>query len=623
MNTDSEYKFVTRMREWYDGSLDMDQSNGWRKRARKAIDFYRGTGQWEDAVRSRLVAEGRPVLTINKILPTINVVWGQQLKNQTEIRIEARKGGFNNVADLASSLIEHAMSTCGGYDAAGDAFRDGLIAGKGWLSIDHVFDNDPKTGELVVDSVSPLLIYEDPRAQGYDVNDGEFIFRERFVTKNRFKAMFPRQYKDAIAASHDDWANDGNTGGQGKGFVAFMRQLFSRQAASRSADGEMRGVIVRECWFKTYSRTRTAFLSSDGEPVTEGRIRNRQEQADLMQAVSEWPGLEVDIRDGMEIRIDKAVMVGDLLVTQERNALNGCRLFPYVRYSPFWMHGEPMGLVDNLIDPQFEYNKQRSNMLHLQNVAGNPAWRAKRASLKGAAIIQQYGSTPGVLVEEDDFGGKIERIEADGVSNADEMLAQRAEADIRDISGANPDVLGTTPEQSESGRARLIRQEAGQTTLAPVVGNFFRSNAILGKTIWEYVRHNGVYSAEEVLAIVDDETLADLGGPFAAVEMMNRWDVGTYGVKAISAKTSATWRDAQLEELQQFTGLVSSMGMQLPPDVNNQLLVKALKLSSFPGSDKIAERLEGSPAMPAMPELPGGQGTKQGTRRGAVVAAAG
>jgi hypothetical protein len=52
-------------------------------------------------------------------------------------------GGTKAIAELGSALIKHGMESCNGYDAASDCFRDGVITGKGWITVDQVYDRDP------------------------------------------------------------------------------------------------------------------------------------------------------------------------------------------------------------------------------------------------------------------------------------------------------------------------------------------------------------------------------------------------------------------------------------------------------------------------------------------------
>lgn len=623
--TDTETKLVEKLKDWYIAAADTTSNRDWRERAAKGLRFYNGSGQWDETLKRLLVSQGRPTLTINRILSTVNVVWGHAVQNRTEIRLEPLRRGTKQIAELGSALLKHTMDTGRGYDSSSDAFRDGLITGKGWITTDHVRDRDPVTGELIVEAPNPLFLYEDPRNTDYEIDKGEYVFRERFWTQNKLKAYFPNKFAEAMAAMGADWFQpiSGESGNSLAGLVEYLNIATGHRTSLGSpGDASLNGVVVRECWWKEYEAVKMATLSINGQTVS-GRVRGREDEQRLEEVQKTRPDIQVSRTKSVIVTLKLAVMVGDLLLRRENDPLNGVKNFPYIRYSPYWLHGDCFGVVDNLIGPQEELNLSRSNLLHDANINGNPAWKAAKANAIGRRQIQEYGSTPGVLLEENDFGGKIERIEPGQLSTAHAQLSEQNAADIQEISGANPNLMGTPTESVESGRARLIQQEAGLKVLAPVMSNYYRSQALLGETIWEIIRRNGIYSPEEIEAVVDQDIILSLGGMQGVVEAMNRWDAGTYAVKAIPSKTTSTWRDVQLEEVKALADMVGSLGLAMPPDVANNLLVEVLELSSFPGAAKIAERLKQMPAAPAMQELPGGTNPKQGTRTGAVAAAAG
>ena len=623
--TITETKLIEKLHDWYRAAADPSQGKEWRRRAAKCLRFYDGTGQWSEAVKMLLVQQNRPALTINRILPTVNVVWGQLIQNKTELRLAPKKRGTKEIAELGSALLKDVMDSCQGYDASSDAFRDGIITGKGWMVADHVYERDPVTGELIVEAPSPLFMYEDPRCTDYDINKGEYVFRERFWTKNKLKAYFPSKYKEALAASYGDWMEpvDDESGDQMVSLVNALNAMNGNQSVIGS-DGELSGVVVRECYWKEHKAVKMAVIRLPDGSTQTGEVRGKDDAAMLEAFTTSRPDMNISTMDTVVCNLKLAVMVGDLMLRREDDPLNGMTQFPYVRFSPYWIHGEPFGVVDNLIGPQEELNKSRSNLLHDANLTGNPGWRATKASPKGQRQLEEYGSTPGVLLEEADFGGKIERMEAGGLSPAHSQLSEINAADIQQISGANPNLMGTPTERNESGRARLIQQEAGLKVLAPVLGNYYRSQAMLGDSIWEYIRRNGVYDAREVAAIVDRDIIESLGGLLGIAEQMNRWDTGYYGVKAVPGKTTAAWTDVQIDEIRNVIEIFGQTGLQLPPVAAQEMAIQVLELSSFPGSSKIADQLRQAPPMPIPQEQPGQpQNPKQGTRQGAALAASG
>jgi len=623
--TDTETKLVAKLKEWYLAAADSSTNRDWRKRAAKCLRFYNGSGQWDESVKMLLESQERPALTINRILPTINVVWGNLIQNRTELRLQALHRGTKEIANLGSALLKHAMDCCQGHDSSSDAFRDGLITGKGWTTADHVYERDPLTGELVVEAPNPLFVYEDPRNTDYDINKGEFVFRERFWTANKLKAYFPTKYKEAMAASAMDWFQPigDDTGNSLAGLIAFLNDI-QGGSSNLGGDGEMAGVVVREAWWKEYKPVRMVTLNlPDGRSISTA-IRSGADQDSLHSFMAQRPEVSVDIAQQVVVvcTLNIAVMVGDLLLRREADPLNGCKSFPYTRFAPYWLHGDSFGVVDNLIGPQEELNKSRSNLLHDANLNGNPGWIGDGTSPKGEQTIKEYGSTPGILLNKKDFGGNIVRIEPGGLSPAHAQLSEQNAADIQEISGANPNLMGTPTERVESGRARLIQQEAGLKVLAPVMGNFFRSQSIMGESLWEIIRHNGIYSPEEIQAVVDQDIIDALGGMGGVVEVMNRWDTGSYAVKAVPSKTTSTWTDVQLEEIEKVMGIFAKSGLVAPPEAMRELAIQVIELSSFPGAKRIADMIRAAPLQVVQPELPGGQGN-QGTRKGAVMAASG
>jgi len=604
-NTDTEQKLVDTAKDWYQAAVDFEGARKWRKNAAKARKFYDGTGQWTESVKRLLESQGKPALTINRILPVINVIWGQQVENRRELRLYARRRGTKAIADLGSALIKHAMETCNGYEAMSDCYRDGLITGKGWATIDRVFNKDPISGEIDVTAPDPLHLFEDPRNTDYDVNEGEYLFRERFITKAKLKAYYPKKYKDAVDASNNDWSDDWDaevaSDDDSQTIRDFTRVLNDYAGGGVAAgEGTLEGFVLRECWYRKYERI-TVAMAMQGDRMLTARARTREDKDKLKQLQARYRG-QIEVRETVIPVLHLQVMIGDLLLKHEEDPLNGMNIFPYTRYAPYWMHGKAFGVVDNLIGPQEEHNKARSQALNLLNQTGNNIWKGGTASPEARRAIQEYGSTPGAYFDVNDYGGDLKREDPHPISQGHMVFAEQSSTDIREISGANPDVTGTNPNQSESGRARLVRIKAGMTTLAPLLSNLQRSQGLFGNAMWEYLRNNDVYTPEEIGAVVDEDVISEIGGLRGAVEAMNRWDVGSYGVKTEMSATNRTFRDAQLEDVREISGFLREVGLQVTPEVANELLQNVVRLSDFPGRDKVVNMLKQAPVALVPPE---------------------
>ena len=66
--------------------------------AKRCDSFYRGE-QWDEADIASLDNEGRPALTINTILPTVNTVIGEQSSRRADVQFKPRRGGEQAIAE--------------------------------------------------------------------------------------------------------------------------------------------------------------------------------------------------------------------------------------------------------------------------------------------------------------------------------------------------------------------------------------------------------------------------------------------------------------------------------------------------------------------------------------------
>jgi hypothetical protein len=617
---------VKMAKDWYHHIVLGEDLTEWRDNAIESIGFYQGSRQWDQAAKRLLESQGRPALTINRVMPIIHLMHGMQIKDRQELVLKARRGGAVNAASLGTAMIQHGMSTSDGYDALSDCFRDGCITGKGWVTLDRSFDLDPFNGDLEVECPNPLFVYEDPRNTRYNINHGEFIFRERTVTLNELRPYYPGRIDEISKAMTNDWSKEWVAKLQkvpGSGLTAIANVFDhngyegdSKDETTYSSDGRnLKAVVLRECWYKTKERVMVASLMMPDGGQRFTRITDTKEQERMKLFIANNPDTNLQTAEAVLPTLHLLTMVGDLPLKYEEDPLNGMTDFPYVRFAPYWLHGDAFGVVDNLKDPQREHNKMRSQALHMLNQSGNTGWIGGKPSAKGMAQIQNYGSTPGVYLNKEDFGNMLERIKPEQLSQGHMQLAEIAPVDMEKISGANPDLTGGPTQHPESGRAKRLRMEAGQTTMVPVLSNMLRTHNWLGRTLWNFLRFNDVYDPEEVLAVVDESIIESLGGIEAVVEIMNRWDMGNYSVQADTTPSSSTHREAMLEEVRAVAMFFLETGLQIPPDLGQSLVEQVLKMSSFPGRDKMIEMLQQAQLQPS-PAGPQAGARPQTTERG-------
>ena len=137
--------------------------------AKKCDDYYRGD-QWAQNDLSALEAEGRPALTINTVLPTVNTVLGEQASRRADIQFKPRRGGDAEVAATLTKLYMQIADNNKMDWVEQQVFSDGLIMdGRGYFDVRLDF-SDHVEGEIRITSKDPLDVLPDPEGAENTIN---------------------------------------------------------------------------------------------------------------------------------------------------------------------------------------------------------------------------------------------------------------------------------------------------------------------------------------------------------------------------------------------------------------------------------------------------------------------
>jgi hypothetical protein len=491
-------------------------------RMSQGFRFYTGD-QWDPADLEKLTAEKRPALTINLILPIINLLAGIQRQGRQDITVTARKGGLAPLASAYTQVLRHCLDrTDADYELA-DAFLDGLIGSKGWLGLDIDHTEDPVYGDIALHKVSPFAMREDPDAKEYDLNkSGKFVIRDQWMDKEALALNWPKLEKEI------------NSGG----------------LATDPAGGDVKGDAergslrwrVRQCWWKSYEKRLIMINAATGAMKAIDPL-----QRELVYAISKrrptWA-----VKEWVVPVLNLTVTAGNLVLTDVKDPYRGVTTFPYYRFCPFWVDGYVMGVVQNLIGPQQEVNKRRSQALHNLNQTANSGYKIKKALNNYDRHIAKHGATPGVVLDESKAGGSIERITPAPLSEGHIQAAALSADDMKEISGANPDLMGQLIENhAESGKAIELRQAQGMKVVEVLFDNFARTQKLIALGLVDMIRFTDVYSDEEINAILSDgqdgrrqNTEDRRQNNTNILTLLKDRKVGRYGIKIESSSSSPT-----------------------------------------------------------------------------------
>ena len=520
-------------------------------RMHEGFRFYTGD-QWSTADLEKLQSEKRPALTINLVLPIINLLSGIQRQGRQDITVVARKGGYEKLAAVYTHLLRHCMDiTDADYETA-DCFLDGAVGGKGWLELGIDTTDDPTGGDILVRKVSPFEMREDPDAKEYDLNkSGRYVIRDEWMDK------------EALKLNYASRANDIDTG-------ALSIDPASGDVIGDPEKGNLRW-RVRECWWKSYQQRTVLINTAKGAMKTVG-LQQRELAIALSKQSGRWA-----VKEWVVPVLNKTVTAGNLVLEDIEDPYTGVTLFPYYRFCPYWVDGYVMGVVQNLTGPQQEVNKRRSQALHNLNQAANSGYKVKKVLNNYDRHLAKFGATPGVVLDESKAGGSIERIEPAPLSEGHIRASTLSADDMKEISGANPDLMGQIIENyAESGKAIELRQAQGMKVVEVLFDNFARTQKLLAGGLVEMIRFTDVYSDEEIRAIASEknETIN--------TALLKSRKVGKYGIRIESSSSSPTARYANFTSILEIARL-------FPEQVDAKIVVEH---SDLPNKEVILQQVQ-------------------------------
>ena len=566
----------TKLMDWYREAERLNSA--WVSRAKKSFRFATGFDQWDADARATLEDADKPALQFNYLLPTLMVLCGYQRQSRFDYRLYPRRGATIPVARLGTELMKHTMDVCQGAYQMSMAFQDGATCGKGFVQLDVNYDHDPFFGDFEIKRVSPFSILEDQNNNGYLLNDGRFVCARHYPNKEFLKLKYPKMAEEIEAGAR--YADGGNQ------YYSDINSLEDYDKGGRMPEMAAVGpdqVEIRDWWYRTNTvRHYLVHLPTlTTAALKDGKYRETKAKVEASPKKDDFKFF-----DRVSTVLHRAIMLGDECCLEYfENPLKGLVLFPYERFTPYWFDGYVFGVIDNLIDPQEEGNKRYSQTLHHLNQSASSGWEHKTpVNDEAERKLEDYGSTPGVNLNIDDYGGHLKRIEPAQLPQGHFTLSEMAHGKIQYISGINPDLMGARPEHQESGRKAYLRQQAGLTVSETIFDNYRYMAEKFGQILWEGIRTLGVYTEEEIYGVVNEASLRDFILPNGGLDLSLLEDIknGRYGVKIETTQHLPTARVAQFEELLDIAKL--SMEMGNPVDVET-----IIEASDSPYREKMLE----------------------------------
>ena len=465
--------------------------------ALKCDEYYRGD-QWDPDDQAALESEGRPALTINTILPTVNTILGEQSTRRADIQFKPRRGGDQDVAHTLTKLYLQISDNNKLDWVEQQVFSDGLIMdGRGFFDVRMDF-SDHVEGEIRITAKDPLDILIDPDAKDSDPKTWNEVFESKWMTLDEISELYGKKKAERLLFVAENGMSFGPDS------VEYMESRFGDTetnddyfGAGVPGDEEYRNVKalrVIERQHKKIARVQ-CFVDPD--------------TGDQRQAPDEWSDAKnkkfakqynLTLISKVIRKIRWTVTCDQIVLHDDWSPYNQFTVIPFFCY---FRRGRPFGVVRNLLSPQEQLNKIASQELHIVNTTANSGWMVEAGSLVGmtADDLEEHGAETGLVLEYARGTQPPSKIQPNQIPTGLDRIAMKAAANIKTISGVNDSMLGTDSAEV-SGIAIQAKQNRGAIMIQVPLDNLRKSRQYLAESILNLIQT--FYTEQRVIQVTNE-----------------------------------------------------------------------------------------------------------------------
>lgn len=515
--------------------------------ALKCDEYYRGD-QWDPDDAAMLENEGRPALTINTILPTINTILGEQSTRRADIQFKPRRGGDQAVAHTLNKLYMQIADNNKLDWVEQQVFSDGLIMdGRGYFDVRMDF-SDHVEGEIRITAKDPLDILIDPDAKDADPKTWNEVFESKWMTLDEIEELYGKDKAERLLFVAENGMSFGPDS------VEYQETRFGDTetnddyfGAGVPGDEEYRNVKALRVVERQHKKlTRVEFFV---DPNT----------GDQRQAPDAWAEAkvkkfakkhELSVMSKVIRKVRWTVTCDKVVLHDDWSPYNQFTVVPFFCY---FRRGRPFGAIRNLLSPQEQLNKIASQELHIVNTTANSGWMVESGSLVGmtADDLEEHGAETGLVLEYARGTTPPQKIGANQIPTGLDRIAQKAAANIKTISGVNDSMLGTDSAEV-SGIAIQAKQNRGAIMIQVPLDNLRKTRQYLAEKILNLIQT--FYTEQRVIQVTNEEDpmkpreemIVNEVSPEG--EIINNLMVGEYDVVVSTAPARDSFDEVQFAE---------------------------------------------------------------------------
>ena len=530
--------------------------------AKRCDAFYRGE-QWDQADIAALDEEGRPALTINTILPTVNTVIGEQSTRRMDISFKPRRNTNEETAVVLNKLFKQIGDNNKLDWAESQVFTDGLIQDRGYFDVRMDF-TDHVEGEIRVKAEDPLDILIDPDAKDWDPKTWDEVFKTRWMTTDEIEELYGQKKADKLRVIAENGAS------YGMDSIEYEEQRYGDTNANLEYSGTVAPDIPEEVGAVRAIRV----VERQHRKLINCQFYVDPQTGDMREVPTGWSkqkrnkfarDFNLDVIEKLAKKVKWTVTADKVVLHDDWSPYKDFTIIPYF---PYWRRGKPFGVVRNLLSPQEMLNKISSQELHIVNTTANSGWMVESGSLVGmtADDLEEHGAETGLVLEYNRGSSLPAKIPSNTIPTGLDNIGRKAAFNIKEISGIGDSMLGTDKPEV-SGVAIRAKQERGALMIQVPLDNLTKTRQYLAENMLGLIQT--FYTEERVIQVTNEEDPMKPRESMVVNQMtpegivINDLTMGEYDVIVGTAPARDNFDDIQFAQALEL----KKLGVPIPDDV--------------------------------------------------------
>ena len=487
--------------------------------------------QWKKEDKDYLDSQDRVANAYNLISPIIKVIAGIERGNRKKISILGRSSGDQQKSKLLTQLAGFQASSTDFDSVKSRIFLDTIMMKMGYGCSSWSFDNDPVNGQYLFERVNPLEMKFDVANPDVSWKKVRFVSRKTWVSlediinqyaldddklyallmekSEVFRGRLPQNEKKGLIQSmlQSLWDSVGDIL---RGEQGYREHNDPNSTLQDWYDPKNNLYALTEFSERVTVRAVTAYHSDTNEKfditdVVKGEGREIYDRSLTDQYLQSYPNSRIDVETINRIDIKTVVpALGACVYNRPQVLQNG-----NFKYTPFFCYDwhpditKIQSVVDELIDPQSDYNKRRSTILEMLMRLNALGTVFEEGAIDGFEDQWTNKTVGGNRFIRQGYWERWKNDQSVTIPQEFYIENQESKALLEEISGVPKAARGMSESREETGKLFLAKKQQSELSLTYLFDNYDTSTLQAYRNMVDLIQ---IYMTEEQeIRVLDEE----------------------------------------------------------------------------------------------------------------------